>query len=197
MTTLNQRLLHFVPNFNSLEVKVFLVTITHRHPQILYAHTKFISKVHSDRFHTSPEVSFRRNKLDWTSTEKVIFCMLIQNSFQKFTLTVFIQVLKFLFAGINWIRTSTEKVIFCMPIQNSFQKFTLTAFIQVLKFLFARINWIRTSTEKVIFCMPIQNSFQKFTLTVFIQVLKFLFTGINWIMTSTERVMPKYFVPSD
>ena len=57
--------LHFVPNFNLLEVKVFLLTMIHRHPQILYRHTKFISKVHSGNFHTSPKVSFHMNKPDY------------------------------------------------------------------------------------------------------------------------------------
>ena len=55
----------FVLNFNSAEVNVFLLTITHRHPQILYGHTKFISKVHSDNFHVSLEVSFHTNKPDY------------------------------------------------------------------------------------------------------------------------------------
>ena len=50
-------------NFNSLEVKVFLLTVILN--QILYRHTKFISNVHSDNFHTSPKVSFHMNKPDY------------------------------------------------------------------------------------------------------------------------------------
>ena len=72
MPTLNQRLLHFIPDFNSPEVKVFLLTIIHRHPKILYGHAEFISKVHSDNVHTSPMFLFTGINRIMTLTEKVM-----------------------------------------------------------------------------------------------------------------------------
>ena len=60
----SKRLLHFVPNFNSPEVKDFLLTMN--------GHTKFISKVHSDNFPTSPKfLSTGINRI-MTSTENVM-----------------------------------------------------------------------------------------------------------------------------